>query len=327
MNDLAGRIAHGYRTAKEVTRRHARSFYFASVFLFGARRRAAFALYACCRRLDDLVDEAKNAGRAARLRRARGILSELYRSYPALADPRGPFPLLLGPSTELWPANELLALSDAVGRFSIPEAPFQDLISGMEMDLTPRRYANFSELDLYCHRVAGTVGLLLAPVLGATEPDAAVPAARLGKAMQLTNILRDVREDLARGRLYLPLEELEAFGVTEAELREGRVTPQFRSLMRAQIARARALYAQAAAGVPFLKGPANRALVRLMGAIYGEILRDIERRDYDVFFKRARVPARRKLALALRVVVRPATVLKPPAAEPGAPALPVGSAP
>jgi phytoene synthase len=196
----------------------------------------------------------------------------------------------------------------------------------MEMDLTPRRYASFAELDLYCYRVAGTVGLLLAPVLGAAQPAAAEPAVEMGKAMQLTNILRDVREDLRSGRLYLPQDELRAFGVKEEELERGWITPQFCALMRAQVWRARTLYARAAAGVPFLRGPANRMLVRLMGTLYGEILRDIERRGYDVFSARARVPGTRKLALALQVITRPGSVLRPPAPDESAPALPARGA-
>jgi phytoene synthase len=299
-------VAQGYQRAKQVTRQHAKSFFFASYLLFGARRKAAFALYAFCRRLDDMVDEGGAGGASsdlqARLQRARRMVAEVYLPLPELAAPDMGLPAerLMGAQAQSpWDPGEFAALRHAIHRFRIPEQPFQDLISGMEMDLTKDRYATFEELDLYCYRVAGVVGLMLTPVLGCSDARAARHAADLGRAMQLTNILRDVREDLERGRVYLPADELRSFGLGEEELRRGQVDERWRDFMRFQIARARTFYASASAGVHYLQGFGSQRMVRLMGAIYGDILRVIEARDYDVFSARAWVPGRRKLALAL----------------------------
>lgn len=284
----------GYAQAKALTRRHAKSFFFSSVALWGGRRRSAFALYAFCRRLDDLVD-GDNAGDGSlpsrlpeRLALARAAVAALYGREAA------------GVFRELpWAESEFAAFRDTVARYRIPEAPFQELINGMEMDLVKSRYASFGELSLYCHRVAGVVGLMMAPVLGYRDERCLPYAADLGTAMQLTNILRDVAEDFARGRVYLPADELASFGVSEADLSRGQVTDAWRALMRFQVQRARRLYGRAALGVPDLTGFGSQAVVRLMGAVYGGLLDVIEARGFDVFTSRAQVPFRRKLGLAL----------------------------
>jgi phytoene synthase len=268
---------------------HARSFSLAAWALPPRRRDAARALYAFCRRLDDLVDEsAPSLALRKRLVEARALVRAVYGT--------GALPVA-GPP---WDAAELAALRDTIRRWEIPEGPFRDLIAGVEMDLTQRRYATFAALDAYCFRVAGTVGLMLAPVLGYTTPRALAAAADLGRAMQLTNILRDVREDLERGRVYLPQDELGAFGVTEDDLARGRMSGRMRRLLVWQIARARRYYASGRAGIRFLRGVRARLTVRLMSALYADILRTIEAADYDVFHERAVVPARRKAALIAR---------------------------
>lgn len=301
----AALLDEGYARARALTRHHSKSFYFSSVALFGERRRAAFALYAFCRRLDDLVD-GDNAGDGtvltpdaapeelqARLARARATVSALYDASPRDAA-EGP-----------WHPAEFAAFQDTVRRYGIPEQPFQDLISGMEMDLTKSRYATFEELRLYCYRVAGTVGLMMTPVLGYSDARCLPFAADLGIAMQLTNILRDVKEDLSRGRVYLPADELAAFGLDEAALARGEVTEPWVRFMRFQVQRARSFYARALHGVPSLQGFGSRRLVRLMASVYGGILGDLEARGFDVFSARAHVPLPRKLALAAGVFLTP----------------------
>ncbi|MDC0710439.1 phytoene/squalene synthase family protein [Stigmatella sp. ncwal1] len=324
-------VSQGYRWSREVTRHHAKSFFFASYLLFGERRKAAFALYAFCRRLDDMVDEGGEGGAPedlkSRLERARQRVAEVYLPMPELAAPGLESPaqrLMSAQAQSSWHEGEFAALKHCIHRFRIPEQPFQDLISGMEMDLTKHRYATFEELDLYCYRVAGVVGLMLTPVLGCTDERAVAHAADLGRGMQLTNILRDVREDLERGRVYLPSSELASFGLSEEDLRSGRVEDRWRSFMRFQISRARGYYASAAAGLPYLQGLGSRRMVRLMGGIYGDILRVIEARDYDVFSARAYVPGRRKLALALAAMVRPAAVMPLSSGGAQGPLLPTG---
>jgi len=313
-------VRSGYRHAQTVTRKHARSFSFASVVLPGARRRAAFALYSFCRRLDDLVDLGDQARLQERLSAARATISQLYAGLPGLASHPSEPPA--GARLVPWPEDELAALGDAIERFGIPEQPLQDLISGMEMDLVKTRYATFAELELYCHRVAGTVGLMMAPVLGYRDERALGPAAELGKALQLTNILRDVAEDLARGRIYLPADELNAFGVSEDQLLAGRVDDRFVALMRFQVARARAQYERGAIGVPFLTGFGAQRMVRLMGALYAGILGAIERQGYDVFRARAHVPLASKLSTLGRVLMAPSSVLPVPVAAPSLPLAP-----
>ncbi|HZJ53048.1 MAG TPA: squalene/phytoene synthase family protein [Myxococcaceae bacterium] len=324
---MSSLVRQGYRTARAVTRQHARSFSFASLLLFGARRRAAFALYAFCRRLDDLVDQGEGDGEPLprRLARARALIAGLYLERPHLADTtRGPVDARAAaePADGAWDAAEIAALHDTIRRFGVPEQPFQDLVTGMEMDVAGHRYASFTDLDLYCYRVAGTVGLLLCPVLGTSDARAAGAAADLGRAMQLTNILRDVREDLARGRVYLPEDELAAFGLSREDLTRGVVDDRWQAFMRCQLARARAYYARAAAGVKWLTGFGAQRMVKLMGALYGGILADIEARGYDVFSARAHVPLGAKLRTGLATLVRPRTVLPPPPEVPAVPLLP-----
>ncbi len=288
---MSALIQAGYQSARAVTRHHAKSFYFSSVALFGARRRGAFALYAFCRRLDDLVDgaEADTAALPRLLDQARELVAVLFtRGAPTRMEP--------------WPEQEQLAFLDTIQRFKIRQQPFQELIDGMQMDLVRSRYQTWAELDLYCYRVAGTVGLMMAPLLGTTDPVALGHAADLGRAMQLTNIVRDVKEDLARGRLYLPQEDLAAVGLTEAELARGVVDDRVRALLTTQLTRARRLYASAQQGVPYLSGLGSQRVVRLMGDIYGGILEVIEERDFDIFTQRASLPTRRKLWRLARVL-------------------------
>lgn len=307
-------VAEGYARAKAVTRFHARSFFFSSVVLFGARRRGAFALYAFCRRLDDLVDgdnrgdgsvaapSASPAQLSERLALARAAVSSLYGAGSSASWRELP-----------WHESEAAAFRDTVARYAIPERPFQELISGMEMDLTKTRYATFEELHQYCYRVAGVVGEMMTPVLGHANERCLPFAADLGVAMQLTNIMRDVKEDLARGRVYLPADELTAFGLGTAELeawRHGAKVPEakwraWKAFMRFQVARARAFYQRSLFGVPDLRGFGSQRVVRLMAAVYGGILTDVERRGYDVFSGRPHLSLTQKLLKAVPVLLTP----------------------
>jgi phytoene synthase len=311
-----GLVREGYQRSREVTRRHAKSFFFSSVMLFGQRRQAAFALYAFCRRLDDLVDgENRGDGSvsapddpaqlSARLALAREAVTAQFDGSAS------------GPGLQQlpWPEAELAAFRDTVVRYRLSSRPFLELIDGMQMDLTRSRYDTFEELHQYCYRVAGVVGEMMTPVLGHADDRCLPYAGELGVAMQLTNILRDVKEDLLRGRLYLPRVELEAFGVDVAAL-EARAAGQaftdaqaqaWAAFMRFQIARARALYRRSLLGVPDLRGFGSQRVVRLMSAVYGGILEAIEARGYDVFSSRAHVPLAGKLARAVVVLLRPPT--------------------
>jgi 15-cis-phytoene synthase len=177
------------------------------------------------------------------------------------------------------------------------------LIDGVEMDLTHPRYETFDALAEYCRRVASAVGLVCVEIFGYRDPAARIYAIELGMALQLTNIIRDVASDLRQGRVYLPVEDLARFGVAEDALHAGRVTPAVQALLRFECERARSYYAAAAAALP--RGDRRSLLAaEIMGAIYFEILRRIERSGYDVFSRRIRVPRPYQAVIALRLWAR-----------------------
>ena len=224
------------------------------------------------------MDEASDAEEAARrLDDARRALDLAYSDGPA--------------------SGGIAAFRRTVREREIPRSLFDDLLDGMAMDLSIDRYPDYPALDTYCYRVAGVVGLMMTHVFGYRGATCFPEALALGRAMQLTNILRDVGEDLGRGRIYLPQDELAAFGVSEADLASGRVDEGFRALMRFQIDRARRFYEGSERGVASLLGASSRLTVRVMGRLYGGILDEIEGLDFDVFRNRARVSTARKLRL------------------------------
>jgi phytoene synthase len=261
-----------YARAEEATAQWARSFYFASRFLPDDKRRAIFALYDYCRTADNLVD-ARGDRPVALVRADLAALAEQVRAIHAgTAAP------------ERW-----LALADTLNRFPVPLEPLLDLLDGVAMDLDPVAFEDFTALERYCYLVAGVVGLMLGPVLGA-EPDRFTrPGVGLGIAMQLTNILRDVGEDLDRGRVYFPEDELRQFGLDRAALERRELTPAFRQFMAFQIARARRLFDEADVVVSLFPDDGSRLTVRLLQRTYAGILRAIERNRYDVFRNRAYV--------------------------------------
>jgi 15-cis-phytoene synthase len=269
--------ARGARICRGITRHYARTFYFASACLPRATRAHAYAVYGFCRWADNGVDDASDRLEAARrLDLARTVLDLAYSHAEA---PPG-----------------LLAFRRTVRLRSIPRHLFDALLDGMEMDLDITRYADFAELDRYCYRVAGVVGLMMTHVFGYRSEQCWPNALALGRAMQLTNILRDIAEDFRIGRIYLPQDELVKFGVAEAQIAEGRVDDNFRAMMRFQIDRARRYYEESEGGIPWLVGDSSRLTVRVMGRLYGGILGAIERQGLDVFRTRARVSTPRKLA-------------------------------
>ena len=256
----------------EIARFHGRTFYFACRFLPPERRRAIHAIYAFCRIADDIVDRAPIDGSVAAARALDDWEAQIEQ--PIAAVP--------------------VAFAHVRHRYGIaPEAAYS-LIAGLRMDLSPRRYATWDELSVYCYRVAGTVGEMASPVLGCRDAAAIPRAIELGIAMQLTNILRDVAEDARLGRLYLPEEDLTAFGCAPEAVLVGRPDGRFADLIAFEIARARALYASAACGLPALS-PAGRLTALAGSDLYANILNRIEAQQYDVFRDRARVSTIGKL--------------------------------
>jgi phytoene synthase len=280
------RLAESYRTCRAIARVHSKTFYLSSLFLSPAQRRAVWAVYAFCRTADDIVDRVAPA--RERLDAIDAWEHQLVASYAGR---------VTGP---VFPA-----FADAARRFAIPIQPALDLLRGARLDVSVRRYATYNDLREYCYLVASTVGLLVMPILGTLSTDAAGYGIALGRAMQMTNILRDVGEDARMGRIYLPAEDLRRFGCDESTILTSTVDERFVALMRFEIARARAMYREAEPGVALL-APESRYTVRLALALYRAILDRIEANGYDVFTRRAYVPLPAKVLHAVRnaLVVR-----------------------
>jgi 15-cis-phytoene synthase len=265
------------------------NFYYSFLVLAPPRRRAIVAVWDFCRAIDDAVDEMPSdspddqAKAAARLTEWRHEIERCFTGLPETAQGR--------------------ALQPWVARFALPQRPLEDLIDGVSMDIGHRRYKTFGELYQYCYRVASTVGLVCVQIFGCEEAASRDYAVDLGVALQLTNILRDVPADLAQGRLYIPLDELQRFGCTEEALLTTPRAAPVRALLAFQGQRARDYYARASRNV---SRDESRRLVaaEIMSGIYHAILDEIERRDYDVFTEKVRVPRPRRALIALRVWLR-----------------------
>jgi phytoene synthase len=278
------RLADCYRACGEIARIHSKTFYLSSLFLSRAQRRAVWAVYAFCRTADDIVD------RIAPARERLAALDAWERKLVRAYDGRASEPIFV-------------AFADAARRFDIPIGPALDLLRGARLDVTVLRYAVYDDVREYCYLVASTVGLLVMPILGTLSPRAVGYGVALGRAMQMTNILRDVGEDARMGRIYLPAEDLRRFGCAESAVVAGIVDEPFVALMRFQIGRVRAMYAEAEPGIELL-APGSRYTVRLALSLYRGILARIEANSYDVFTRRAYVPLRAKMLTALTVAAR-----------------------
>ncbi|HSD61436.1 MAG TPA: presqualene diphosphate synthase HpnD [Burkholderiales bacterium] len=260
------------------------SFYYSFLFLPPEKRRAITALYAFCREVDDVVDECSDPQVSrAKLAWWRQEIAGAFAGNPQ------------HPVTR--------ALAPAVQRFNLPPEPFQEIMDGMEMDLTQDRYPDFNSLALYCHRVAGVVGQLSAEIFGYQDHATQKYAHELGLAFQLTNIVRDVGEDARRGRIYLPLDEMAKFGVAPADVIQGRESEGFRGLIASQIGRARAHYEQALALLPSQDRPSQRPGL-VMAAIYRTLLDEIERDGCRVLNQRVALTPIRKLWIAWKTWVK-----------------------
>jgi phytoene synthase len=259
------------------------SFYYAFLFLPPARRRAITALYAFCREVDDAVDEATDAQLAhAKLAWWRQEIAGLFAGNPQ------------HPVTR--------ALQPALAPFGITAERLNEIIDGMEMDLTQTRYLDFAGLERYCYRVAGVVGLLAAGIFGYTDARTLDYAKTLGTAFQLTNIIRDVGEDARKNRIYLPMEDLQKFNVTAADLLNARHGEAFVALMRFEVERAQSYYDKALAALPAADRRAQRPGL-IMAAIYRALLAEIEREGFQVLRQRTSLTPLRKLWLAWKTWV------------------------
>jgi 15-cis-phytoene synthase len=259
------------------------SFYYSFLVLPPDQRRAIIAVWDFCRAVDDAVDESDAAGAMPAREAVDYWRLELARCFS------GESPL----------TPEGRRLQPFVVEFDLPRAAFEDVIDGVAMDLDHARYETFDDLLEYCHRVASAVGMICIRIFRCESPASAEYALALGVALQLTNIIRDVKGDLDRGRLYLPLEDLRAAGCTVDDLAAGIVTGPVRSLLAFECARAHEFYEKAVAARPE-KDRRRLVAAEIMRAVYSETLARIERRGYDVFTSRVRVPKPLQALIALR---------------------------
>ncbi|HLN32389.1 MAG TPA: phytoene/squalene synthase family protein [Gemmataceae bacterium] len=275
-------LARSYSFCERLARREAGNFYHAFRVLPVAQRRSMCALYSFLRVTDDLIDglEMPSVKRAA--------LSAWRREFDEALAGHYQHPLHA-------------AFHDTMRAHAIPREYIDAVLDGVEMDLEQTSYATFAELYEYCYRVASAVGLACIHIWGFAEPSAKVYAESAGVALQITNILRDLREDAERGRVYLPREDLERFGYREAQLREGIRNENFRALMTFEVGRAREYYA-AARPLSALLPPAGRAVFQVMTRTYEGLLNEIVERDYDVFTSRVSLSRWRKLGLVVQAM-------------------------
>jgi phytoene synthase len=265
---------------QEKAARSGSSFYYSFLFLPPPQRRAIIALYALCREVDDTVDETADAA-VARVRLAwwREEIARLFAGAPT------------HPVTR--------ALEPAISAYGVDRGRLLEIVDGMQMDLDQTRYLDFAQLRLYCHRVAGVVGTLSAGIFSPGRSDLAPYAESLGLALQLTNIIRDVGEDARRGRVYLPIDDLQRFGVKAHQILSGEHSPAFVALMRFQAERARGYYREAFAALPAAARREQRTGL-IMAAIYATLLEEIERDGFQVLDRRTSLTPLRKFWIAWR---------------------------
>jgi 15-cis-phytoene synthase len=285
------RLMAAYAHCRSITRHHAKTFYMATRFLPNHKQRSIFSIYGLCRYLDDLVDEAEDLIQQKKIntndveKRLGEFKARLLNAYEG-KEQEDPI---------------LIAFSDTLNTYKIsPELPLL-LMEGVSADLVKDRYQSFEEVYDYSYKVASVVGLMTSEVFGYKNPEAVGHAVDLGISMQLTNILRDVGEDLRKGRIYLPQDELREFGITEQNLFDHRLDQRFIDFMKFQIRRARTYYESADKGIPMLSAD-SRLPVYLARANYSRILDKIEENGYDVFTKRAHLSPAEKFTVMPKVM-------------------------
>lgn len=326
-------LERSYDFCRAVAKSRAKNFYYSFLVLPAERRRAMCAVYAFMRYCDDIVDEETGetgatgtagatgttgtagatgtasepgtADRQSRLKACREILDKAYDGIPNGDDKACGGAPAGGGAHDGTPAADgiLPAFGDTVRRFDIPRAYFDAIIDGAEMDLTVTRYATFADLYQYCYRVASAVGLVCIRIFGYQGEEAERYAESCGIAFQLTNILRDIREDAGMDRVYLPQEDLDAFGYPEENLRNGLFNDHFRRLMGFQVERARSFYDEAMPLLTLVQ-PSSRACLATMIGIYRACLEEIPRRQYDVYSQRIGLSPWKKLSITARALIR-----------------------
>ena len=277
---MASDLDHAFDYCQRIAKTHAKNFYYAFRTLPLAKRRAIYAVYAFCRYCDDVADEDLPLDEKRRLLEQTRI--RLYDQSLSSQDP------------------VFVALENVIKDFEIPRRYFEDVIRGVETDLEVSRFQTFDDLREYCYLVASTVGLICIEIFGYDDPVASEYAVDFGIAMQLTNVMRDVKEDADRDRIYLPLDDINQFGYSVQDLMNGRTNDNFRSMMDFQAARARRYFDSSARLFPLLSRE-SRACAAVLHQLYSRILDRMESSGYDVFERRIGLSAGEKLLLVARL--------------------------
>jgi phytoene synthase len=276
-------LRESYARCRRLNAAHGRTYYLATLLLPPAKRPYVHALYGLARYADELVDDLDAPDPAALLTWGKRFLDDL-----ALGDSTDPIGRAAVHTARTW---------------DIPAEHFEAFLTSMRMDITRTSYPTYADLEQYMYGSAAVIGLQMLPLLEPLHPDAHTYARELGKAFQLSNFIRDVAEDLRRGRVYLPQEDLDAFGVSAVDLRQSSVTSAVRELLRFEIARNRTVYRAAAPGIDLLH-PSSRDCIRTAFRLYAGILDEVEQADYQVLRRRVSVPVRRRLAVAAPALIR-----------------------
>jgi phytoene synthase len=286
INNRPNPLISNFNECRLYTRHYAKSFYFSSYLLPKEKRYAAYAIYLFCRYADNIVDMACNHTHEEVETKINSLLENLDDIYSGID------------SLNKHSFNgSFSAFADTVKKYEIPKFYFTQLIEGVSMDINTKRYDTFAGLERYCYKVASVVGLIMSEIFGYKNNSALTYAIDLGKAMQLTNILRDINDDYKMGRVYIPKDELDKFGYTEDDIKNKTVNQNFTSLMKYQIARAREYYSLAERGFPYLSDDGSRTTVVLMQKIYSGILNKIEENNYDIFSRRLFVSKAEKFVI------------------------------
>ena len=272
-----------YIQCRQIARSRATNFYYAFLTLPKRKRDAIYATYAFCRICDDIADgDLTLIEKQSHLSKIRKMLSEGKNNSSK---------------------NQIFAaLDDTKSFFNIPDHHFEQVLDGVEMDLTKTRFETFEELRRYCYKVASSVGLISIEIFGYEDPVAKQYAVDMGLAMQITNILRDLREDAERGRIYIPLDEIASFGYTDQELLAETVNESFKNLMEFQVHRARTYFSRSKKLIPLLT-PRSRACFWVLHALYSRILDRIERAEFDVFSVQIKLSRMEKIILMVNLWV------------------------
>jgi len=285
---LDPKLQESYAECKRLNSLHGKTYYLATLLLPPAKRPFVHALYGFARYADEIVDDLNSTltddEKAAELATwGNQVLQDIKSGR----------------------SNDHIgrALVDTVNRFEIPISYFEAFLHSMTMDLTVSEYQTYSDLMEYVYGSASVIGLEMLPILGSSSPDALAAAEKLGTAFQLANFIRDVGEDLDRGRIYLPIEELSAHGVTHEMLEERILTPQIKSALKEQIARVRRLQQEAAPGIALL-APESRPCIEAASELYCGIVDEVEKIDYQIFEKRAKTSSWRRIKVAFPALLR-----------------------